>query len=68
MFYHSSSLSALAPSGDPSLEALHREDFMKHKPEAAPADAEVLDHHAASRSRSLRAGVAARVGHFFSAA
>ncbi len=68
MFYPSSSLFALAPTGDPSVEALHREDFMTHKPETAQAGIRIPDHRAAARSRTLRAGMAARVSSFFSAA
>ena len=65
MFYHPSALTALAPNGDPTPEALFREEFMKLKPAAIVADAPV-DHRAPARARTIRAQVAARVGSFVS--
>lgn len=64
MYFHPSDLVVLAPTGDPSPEALHREEYMTRKAPVAPAVA-TPDHRAKSRARHLRAQVAARVGQFF---
>jgi hypothetical protein len=64
MFYHPSALTALAPTGDPTPEALFREEFLKLK--AATTTETVVDHRAPARARTIRAQVAARVGSFFS--
>jgi hypothetical protein len=67
MFYHPSALTVLAPTGDPTPEALHREVFLTTRPAAAkPAGS--VDHRAPARARTIRAQVAARVGSFFSIA
>lgn len=63
MYYHPSDLVVLAPTGDPSPEALHREEYMTRR--APVAEAAAPDHRAKSRARFLRAQVAARVGQFF---
>lgn len=66
MYTHPSALSLLAPTGDPTPEALHREEYYNesaHEPKA-PAKA-ARDHRAPSRARFLRAQVAAKVGQFF---
>ncbi|HMO55407.1 MAG TPA: hypothetical protein PJ994_12945 [Tepidiformaceae bacterium] len=67
MFYHPSALNVLAPAGDPSPEALYREEFITAKPRQVSSEP-AIDHRAAACARSIRAQVAARVGSFFTIA
>lgn len=65
MFNHPSALSALAPTGDPTPEALHREAYYHRTSTKPAAKPEARDHRASSRATFLRAQVAAKVGQFF---
>jgi hypothetical protein len=66
MFNHPSVLTALAPTGDPTPEALHREEYYNRAEAfAARKTAPARDHRAPARARFLRAQVAAKVGQFF---
>ena len=65
MFIHQSTLQILVP-GEPSPEALHREEyFNESKDETADGEASSEDHLAASRISLLRAQVTTGVGRYF---
>lgn len=66
MYNHPSVLTALAPSGDPTPEALHREEYyhLNREPKVVRLT-KAIDPRAALRARFLRAQVAAKVGQFF---
>ena len=65
MFIHQSTLQILVP-GEPSPEALHREEYFNEpKDDTADGDTSSEDHLAASRISLLRAQVTTRVGRYF---
>ncbi len=64
MFIHPSALQHLVP-GDPTLAALHREEFQNAKNAVTPAPAGVIDHTSRKRVMLLRAHITAGVGRFF---
>jgi hypothetical protein len=51
--------------GDPTAEALFREEFANLKDESAETETSVIDHTAQKRVTLLRAHIAAGVGRFF---
>lgn len=66
MYNQPSALSLLAPYGDPTPEALHREEYYNEPAHEEKSPVKfVNDHRAPSRARFLRAQVAAKVGQFF---
>lgn len=64
MFTHPSALQHMVP-GEPSAEAMHREDFFNEKSEATEASEIVPDHRLAQRAALLRAQLTATVGRYF---
>ncbi len=66
MFTHPSALQHMVP-GEPTPEALHREEFYNEKNESTETEAsELIDEpRLQRRARLLRAQVAATVGRYF---
>lgn len=61
---HPSALQHMLP-GEPTPEALHREEYFNEKTESTEASELVPDHVLQRKARVLRAQVAATVGRYF---
>ncbi|MGB4862843.1 MAG: hypothetical protein WBO97_10300 [Tepidiformaceae bacterium] len=65
MFIHPAAMQYIVP-GDPTTEALYREEFLTAKDETSETATEsTVDHTAHKRVTMLRAHLAAGVGRFF---
>ena len=64
MFYQPSALQHMLP-GEPTPEALHREEYFNEKTESSEESERVDDHRFQRRAILLRAQVVATVGRYF---
>ncbi len=64
MFYDTQSVRLLAPHGDPTPEALYREEYLK-KPARKAQAVEPTDPELVQASRAIRAQLLARASAFF---
>ncbi|MEO8538233.1 MAG: hypothetical protein ABI577_00740 [bacterium] len=64
MFNNPSALQPMLP-GEPSPEALHREEFFNDKTEQTEASEILPDHRLAGKAALLRAQLVATVGRYF---
>ena len=64
MFIHPSALQHMLP-GEPSPEAIHREEYLNDRTESSEESELVADHRLQRRAVLLRAQVVAAVGRYF---
>lgn len=64
MYIHQSALHNLVP-GEPTPDAIHREEYFTTNREEAEPEATIIDHKAGRLASLLRAQVTMRVGSFF---
>jgi hypothetical protein len=64
MYIHSSAFQNLLP-GEPTPEALHRQEYYENRPSADTNETTLIDPEARTRAELLRAKITAGVGRYF---